>query len=72
VQTNANRVSLDSSAIVKLVIRESETDALVRTLDAIHLAAARRLAPDIDVITYDHRLRDAAEALGLTVLAPAP
>ena len=38
----------------------------VRTLDALHLAAARRVGgSDIAVLTLDHRLRDAAQALGM-------
>jgi predicted nucleic acid-binding protein len=132
VQTSADRIYLDSSAIVKLVVRESETDALVqylarrprvvscalvrvevlravrfhgpdvvnvaratlrgiyqmrinetlldmaadigppvlRTLDAIHLAAAWRFQPNVAVVTYDRRLRDAAHAMGLPVVSP--
>ena len=43
----------------------------IRTLDAIHLAAATAAGEDLDgVVTYDERMADAAEALGLTVLAP--
>jgi predicted nucleic acid-binding protein len=132
VQTSVDRIYLDSSAVVKLVIRERETDALVRflsrqqrqvscallrtevlravrphgqervndaravltgilqthlsvslldlaaeigpptlrSLDAIHLAAASRLAPNIEVVTYDHRLGEAAHAIGLPVVSP--
>lgn len=41
----------------------------LRTLDALHLEAAIRL--DVDaVLTYDHRLGDAARAAGLDVVAP--
>lgn len=43
---------------------------LLRSLDAIHLAAAWRLRPNIEIITYDHRLRKAATALGLAVASP--
>jgi len=44
----------------------------MRTLDAIHLASALSLAPELDaLITYDNRLADAARAAGLTVVAPA-
>lgn len=126
---------LDSSAIVKLVVREAETDALraslipqstlvtsalartevrravshlggavievaeavlgtvvqvaisdpildaagrlepvaLRSLDAIHLSTALALGTDLDVVvTYDHRMATAAEALGLAVEAPGP
>lgn len=45
---------------------------LLRSLDAIHLAAALRLGRDLaGVLTYDQRMADSAEALGLKVLAPA-
>ena len=44
----------------------------VRTLDAIHLAAALRIRVDLDAfVCYDERLADAARAAGLTVEAPA-
>lgn len=47
-----------------------EPDAL-RSLDAIHLAAALSIGPDLAVlITYDERLRDAALAQGLLVESP--
>lgn len=43
----------------------------LRTLDAIHLAAALVIASDLGVlITYDQRLTAAAAALGLRVEAP--
>jgi predicted nucleic acid-binding protein len=46
--------------------------ALLRTLDAIHLATALALVPDLDAfVTYDDRLADAARALGLPVVRPA-
>ncbi len=44
----------------------------IRTLDAIHLATAIHLLPDLDAfVTYDDRLADAARALGLPVVRPA-
>ena len=44
----------------------------LRTLDAIHLASALSLAPELDaLVTYDNRLADAARAAGLNVVAPA-
>ena len=89
---------LDSSAIVKLVVRERESAALtawradldpedvvmtcelavaevvravIRTLDAIHLAAALAAGEDLGgIVTYDARMADAARAGGLLVLAP--
>src|SRR5215471_9358641 len=43
----------------------------VRSLDAIHLAAARLLDTDLDeLITYDDRMRQAAIAQGLSVSTP--
>lgn len=44
----------------------------LRTLDAIHLATALALAPELDAfVTFDDRLADAARALGLPVVRPA-
>lgn len=40
----------------------------VRTLDALHLGAARRLGGAITFLTFDVRQAVAARALGLTVL----
>jgi predicted nucleic acid-binding protein len=43
----------------------------LRSLDAIHLAAAQLIAPALHaVVTYDRRLADAATSLGLPVAAP--
>lgn len=41
----------------------------LRSLDALHLAVALRVAADA-MVTYDRRQADAAEAVGLPVLAP--
>lgn len=44
----------------------------LRTLDAIHLAAALDLGDDLDgIVTYDDRLADAATANGVGVIAPS-
>ncbi|MEX2270129.1 MAG: type II toxin-antitoxin system VapC family toxin [Vicinamibacterales bacterium] len=44
---------------------------VLRSLDAIHLATALSLEdPSLELITYDHRLADAARAHGLTVVQP--
>ena len=44
----------------------------LRSLDAIHLASARRLAGDLyAIITYDARMAAAANALTMTVIAPS-
>lgn len=43
----------------------------LRTLDAIHLAAATAARDDLaGVVTYDDRMADAARELGLKTLAP--
>ena len=44
----------------------------LRSLDAIHLATARRLGRDLGaIITYDQRMAEAAAAIGYRVAAPA-
>jgi predicted nucleic acid-binding protein len=43
----------------------------LRSLEAIHLATARRLGPDIrEMVTYDERLSAAAAEMGYRVSAP--
>jgi uncharacterized protein len=43
----------------------------MRTLDAIHLATAQQLGEDLaQIVTYDARMKTAADALGLKVAAP--
>lgn len=45
---------------------------LLRSLDAVHLAAALELGDELDgVITYDDRLAAAAQTLGIAAVAPA-
>jgi hypothetical protein len=45
---------------------------LLRSLDAIHLATALALVPDLDAfVTYDDRLAEAARAIGFPVVRPA-
>jgi len=44
---------------------------VMRSLDAIHVAAARTLGGEVTaVITYDERMKKAAESIGLVVSAP--
>lgn len=44
---------------------------LLRSLDAIHLAAAQRAGADLRaVVTYDTRMADAAGLLAIPVIAP--
>ena len=46
-------------------------DVEARSLDAIHLAAALALGPDLGaLVTYDERMTVAARELGLEVVAP--
>ncbi len=48
------------------------TPASLRTLDAIHLATARRLGASLTAfLAYDARLNLAAEAAGLPVVTPS-
>jgi uncharacterized protein len=47
------------------------TPAVLRSLDALHLASALSLDPDLDVfVAYDARLVAAARAAGLAVATP--
>lgn len=44
---------------------------IVRSLDAVHLAAAQLIAPELDAfVTYDRRMADGAILLGFHVEAP--
>ena len=44
----------------------------LRSLDAIHLATAQLIGSDLKwIVTYDERMAEAAQALGLSVRAPA-
>lgn len=46
--------------------------ATLKTLDAIHLASAVTMMPELDAfVTYDDRLAAAARAIGLPVVRPA-
>jgi predicted nucleic acid-binding protein len=45
--------------------------AILRSLDAIHLAAARLFGSDLSaIVTYDRRMAAAAERLGMPIAAP--
>ena len=49
----------------------NEPDRGLRSLDAIHLATARILAPELDaLVTYDDRLVRAAGDAGLVTVSP--
>ncbi len=73
VQARAVLDSLTLLALTTAVLEEAGRlgEASVRTLDAVHLAAALTMGDDLDaVVTYDERLAAAARALGVDVLAP--
>jgi predicted nucleic acid-binding protein len=54
------------------ILAQTVKPAIVRSLDAIHLATALRIGPQLtSFVTYDKRLADAAQAAGLTVDMPA-
>ena len=79
----AVRVDLAQAAVTHLLERFDlmETDRSLyreagllpgrhlRSLDALHLAAALRVGADV-MVTYDRRQAEAADAAGLPVLAP--
>jgi predicted nucleic acid-binding protein len=49
----------------------NEPDRMLRSLDAIHLATARILAPELDaLVTYNDRLLRAAGDAGLVTISP--
>jgi predicted nucleic acid-binding protein len=49
----------------------NEPDRSLRSLDAIHLATARILGPDLDaIVSYDDRLIKATNDAGLTTVSP--
>lgn len=72
----ATRDRLDRMALLSVTTdtfrRAGELDpAVLRSLDALHLAAALGLGDDLDgIVTYDERMTDASRALGLKALAP--
>ena len=50
----------------------AELDAPLRSLDAIHVAAAMELGDELGaLVTYDARMASAARALGVPVVSPA-
>jgi uncharacterized protein len=49
----------------------NEPDRMLRSLDAIHLATARLLGPDLGALaSYDDRLSSAAAEAGLETISP--
>jgi predicted nucleic acid-binding protein len=64
---SVHTVELDAAACVRVF---SPFPVPVRTLDALHLAAADHLRAqgvDVEIASYDERLRAAARALGFQV-----
>jgi predicted nucleic acid-binding protein len=54
------------------LLAASLAPATLRTLDAIHLATALEIGPELDgFVTYDERLAAAAREAGLPVVQPA-
>ncbi|MGQ0624537.1 MAG: type II toxin-antitoxin system VapC family toxin [Sporichthyaceae bacterium] len=72
----AARRHLDSVTLLSLSTalceRAAELDpSILRALDALHLAGALTAGDDLKaLITYDHRLADAAARHGIEVIAP--
>ena len=61
-------IALDRSILQQAAVLEPPS---IRSLDAIHLASARQIEdPELDFVTYDARLADAARAHGLRVVQP--
>lgn len=61
-----------SSAVRSILLRAAHLEPFgIRSLDAIHLATAIEIHPYIDsIVSYDNRMIEAAESLGLAVNAP--
>ena len=61
-------IAMDDDVVQRAM---DEPDRMLRSLDAIHLATARILVPDLDgFATYDDRLAAAAQEAGLAVASP--
>lgn len=73
---SAARLVLDSVVLVSVSTATFEAaghldPAIMRTLDALHLAAALELGDDLaGMLTYDDRLAQAAATHGIAVVAP--
>ncbi len=61
-------VTMPTSVLERAATLEPD---LLRSLDSLHLAVAVELGDDLEgMVTYDTRLSEAAEGLGIRVLAP--
>lgn len=70
VLARCDRLEIDARVRADAAVLSPPT---LRTLDAIHLATALELGPDLQAfVVYDTRLADAARTSGLQVEAPAP
>jgi predicted nucleic acid-binding protein len=78
----ARHVGRARELLVLMSLREIDDEVLdrageiephtVRTLDAIHVATASLLGPDLEaLVTYDRRTIEAARLYGLPVVSPA-
>ncbi|MGQ0630811.1 MAG: type II toxin-antitoxin system VapC family toxin [Sporichthyaceae bacterium] len=71
------RAVLDSITLTTVGVATFEAagrldPTILRTLDALHLAAALDLGEDLDaIVTYDDRLAEAAHLHGVAVVTPA-
>jgi len=71
------RAALDSITLMTVTTATFEEagrldPTLLRSLDAVHLAAALSLGDDLEgIVTYDDRLAEAAQANGVPVVSPA-
>jgi uncharacterized protein len=64
---------LDTLPLSEQVIASAETigPATLRSLDAIHLAAAAQIKQELTAfVTYDHRLLDGCREVGLATASP--
>jgi predicted nucleic acid-binding protein len=62
-------LTLSTSVCERAVMLEPE---LMRSLDAVHLAAALEAGDELEgLVTYDPRMAEAATALGVRVVAPS-
>lgn len=70
------RAVLDSITLVAITTSTFEAagrldPAILRTVDAVHIAVALELGDDLEsIVTYDDRLADAAQANGISVVTP--
>jgi uncharacterized protein len=74
----SDRIEIGDGVILALAISAAVLDlaralppAVLRSLDAIHLATVKLAGPAIDhLVTYDKRMIAAAEAAGLRTISP--